>query len=548
MLRYTFVFALGVLGCAVMYETVWVERTKVAVLLDGSHYQGDYKEGVMHGDGTLIWPDDVVYRGAFQNGRMTGEGSLEDPHLQHRYQGQFKNGLYHGQGEFNGDDLHYKGEFVAGKFEGDGELTLENGDRYTGQFSQGKMHGKGRYAVENSGTYEGEFVEDSFTGEGMLTTANGKVYKGLFVDWNAHGAGEIRSTDGERWIGSFQDHSLEGDGEYYSGDGLHYKGQFSRNRYHGEGVLTLANGDRYEGGFRWGRYEGPGVLQLKDPLDGPSTLSGIWDGGELIEADNDTPYNTRSVISETTLYNQNQLLKSQQAQLVRGKPGQIDMYFLGLAGYGSEAVFRREILFSKQFFEQTMGAAGRALALINDRSTIEQYPLATQTSLQGSLDAIASTMNIDEDILFLFLSSHGSSEHEFALQQPGMILRDLSAEALSTALESAGIRWKVVVVSSCYSGGHIKTLENENTLVITASAADKTSFGCDNAAAFTYFGEAYFKNSLPSASSFVEAFEKAKIEVSQREATQDYEQSEPQISKGAAILAQLRQWRAQSGD
>ena len=64
-------------------------------------------------------------------------------------------------------------------------------------------------------------------------------------------------------------------------------------------------------------------------------------------------------------------------------------------------------------------------------------------------------MNRDEDILFLFLTSHGSPEHEFKLQQNHMTLRDLPARELGELLKASGIRWKVIVVSACYSGGFI---------------------------------------------------------------------------------------------
>lgn len=546
-LRYTCFFIAGLAVAALLYETVFVERTRIAILPDNGAYQGEYENGLMHGQGRLLWPDGVSYTGEFQEGRMTGLGVWEDPRREIRYEGSFESALFHGEGEFSGYGEHYKGEFAGSLYHGRGELTFKNGDVYAGEFKDGEMHGEGSYTVEHFGRYEGEFVQGVFSGRGMLTLDSGQVFKGMFLDWEANGPGEIRTVEGERWVGDFKDNLLDGEGEYFGADGAHYKGGFRRNLYHGDGAYTLANGDRYEGSFRWGDYDGPGELTLAAPLDGPEKLAGVWDSGELIEASADTKFNTRSVLTEKSLYNQNALLAAQSAALREGNPGEIDLYFMGLAGYGAEAVFRREVLFTKNYFEQALGTKGRSVALINDRSTIDQYPLVTATSLQRSLQALAQKMDTDEDILFLFLTSHGSEEHEFVLQQPGMVIRDLSAELLADSLRKSGIRWKVVVVSSCYSGGHIDTLADERTLVITASAADKTSFGCDNAAQFTYFGEALFKNALPQSTSFVEAFEKARLEVSKREQSEDYEQSEPQISKPAAILAQLKRWRAQSG-
>jgi hypothetical protein len=104
----------------------------------------------------------------------------------------------------------------------------------------------------------------------------------------------------------------------------------------------------------------------------------------------------------------------------------------------------------------------------------------------------------------------------------------------------------VIVVSACYSGGHIPYLANNNALVITAAAKNKTSFGCSDGNEFTYFGEAYFKDTSPESTSFVQAFDTAREIVKQREDEQDYGLSNPEISKPSAVLKYLEAWREQS--
>ena len=54
-------------------------------------------------------------------------------------------------------------------------------------------------------------------------------------------------------------------------------------------------------------------------------------------------------------------------------------------------------------------------------------------------------------------------------------------------------------------------------MLVTASRADRTSFGCADENDFTYFGRALFKESLPSASNLTAAFEQAKLLVAQWE-------------------------------
>jgi Peptidase C13 family len=97
----------------------------------------------------------------------------------------------------------------------------------------------------------------------------------------------------------------------------------------------------------------------------------------------------------------------------------------------------------------------------------------------------------------------------------------------------------VVVISACYSGGFIEPLRNENTLVISASAPDKNSFGCSNEAEWTYFGKAFFDEALRKTHSFVEALEIAKPLIATREKEQGHTPSDPQMALGEEIKPKL---------
>ena len=77
-------------------------------------------------------------------------------------------------------------------------------------------------------------------------------------------------------------------------------------------------------------------------------------------------------------------------------------------------------------------------------------------------------------------------------------------------LDEARIKWRIIVVSACYSGGYIEPLKDDNTLIMTASAADRTSFGCGTESDATYFADALFQHALRFEDSFVKAFEQAR--------------------------------------
>jgi hypothetical protein len=207
--------------------------------------------------------------------------------------------------------------------------------------------------------------------------------------------------------------------------------------------------------------------------------------------------------------NQRRLLEQSIAALAPRDPAKINMYLLAVAGDGAQEVFRREVEFVRKQFTERFDMQGQTLALINSRNTIGRVPMATRESLDEALRAIAARMDTQQDILFLFLTSHGSQDHVFSLAHPRRKLRGLPAKLLGNLLRESGIRWKVVVVSACYSGGFIDVLKDDGTLVITAARHDRSSFGCSDENDFTFFGRAFFSESLPRAQSFEEAFAKA---------------------------------------
>ena len=106
-------------------------------------------------------------------------------------------------------------------------------------------------------------------------------------------------------------------------------------------------------------------------------------------------------------------------------------------------------------------------------------------------------MDPEEDVLFLFLTSHGTKDGRLSIAlYPSAGSRTSPPPELRKMLDDAGIRNRVIVVSSCYSGTFVDALRDDDTLVMTASAKNRNSFGCSNEADFTYFGKAYFDEAL----------------------------------------------------
>ncbi|HTD05473.1 C13 family peptidase [Undibacterium sp.] len=247
--------------------------------------------------------------------------------------------------------------------------------------------------------------------------------------------------------------------------------------------------------------------------------------------------------TEDVFYLQPQLLRRQLAALSAGPGGDIKLYFLGVAGYAGQDVFMKEVNYVRRMFDRRFGTAGRSLTLINNPKSVREMPIASVTSMQMSLNRIAQVMDTRRDVLFLYLSSHGSHDHRFSLEFDGMQLNELDPRRLRAMLDASGIRHRVIVISACYAGGFIDALKTEDTLVMTAAAADKTSFGCSNEAEFTYFGEAYFDEALQQTDSFIAAFELAKPIISARESRQGFEHSDPRMFVGQRIAGRLQEFQ-----
>jgi hypothetical protein len=106
-------------------------------------------------------------------------------------------------------------------------------------------------------------------------------------------------------------------------------------------------------------------------------------------------------------------------------------------------------------------------------------------------------------------------------------------------IDASGARYRIVIISACYSGVFVPVLANPHTLVITAAAADRPSFGCEDGATWTYFGDAFYNQALRRGAKLDAAFAEAKRLVTERERRDGFAPSEPQIAGGSLVLGLL---------
>ncbi len=286
----------------------------------------------------------------------------------------------------------------------------------------------------------------------------------------------------------------------------------------------------------------PSAQQTEVPVAGDALVESGFDGDS---AQADSAQDESDFDPEQLMFDQPHLLGSAIDALKPRTPGKTNLYVVAFAGDGSENVFRNEVEYADTLFSKRFDANGHVIVLENNPASVAVRPLATLTNLRIALGAIAEQMDPAEDILLVYLTSHGSHDHQLYVALDPLPLNQITPEDLSDALKtSPSMRWKVLVVNACYSGGFIDALRDDSTMVITAARSDRTSFGCGSESEITYFGNAFLADALNSTTSLPLAFTKARSQVAEWEARdKESEPSEPQFASSPSIEAKLEKWR-----
>jgi hypothetical protein len=183
------------------------------------------------------------------------------------------------------------------------------------------------------------------------------------------------------------------------------------------------------------------------------------------------------------------------------------------------------------------------------RSNIHQYSLRPRRPKDdpavyvGPRDVVQGMMDASQKApagCLFYVSAHGVLDDgvvQGAVFGPGQILHPID---LKVMLDSACPgRPTVVVVSACFSGVFLPTIESPDRLVMTASRADRSSFGCGDQDRYPYF-DACLIQTLPQARDFVALARKTKDCVDKRESDEGIETpSMPQFWMGTEAQENL---------
>jgi hypothetical protein len=109
--------------------------------VDKTRYEGNFKDGLPHGQGTKKWSSGDCYEGEWRNGARHGTGKATYTSGA-QYSGDFEDGLFQGKGRFTWQDgTYYEGEWSSGREHGHGLKQWPDAESYRGGWRSGLRHG-----------------------------------------------------------------------------------------------------------------------------------------------------------------------------------------------------------------------------------------------------------------------------------------------------------------------------------------------------------------------------------------------------------------------
>ena len=220
------------------------------------------------------------------------------------------------------------------------------------------------------------------------------------------------------------------------------------------------------------------------------------------------------------------------ATLQPQRAGTVDAYGISIA-FDSDPVFAREARVAGTVLSARYGAQGHTIVLAgSDGSAPSTLPRGTPETFGIALARVAELMNRNEDVLVVYTTGHGTPY--------GLYYNDadngygaISPNRLHDILDQVGIRNRLLILSACFSGVFVPRMQAENTAIVTAASADRSSFGCVAENDWTFFGDAMINHALRKPQPLAAAFNEANGLIASWESQFPVRPSQPQVSIGA---------------
>jgi hypothetical protein len=220
------------------------------------------------------------------------------------------------------------------------------------------------------------------------------------------------------------------------------------------------------------------------------------------------------------------------ATLQPQRPGVVDAYVVTVA-LDSDPVFNREAREAGRVMAQRFDAAGRTIVLAADEGADHAQSFGSPPHLAQALSRVAGLMDLKEDVLVLYSTSHGSP-------RAGINYRDVGRSSaavitpvqLAALLDERGFANRLLILQACFSGQFVPALSGPHTVIATAASATRSSFGCTAGNDWTFFGHALVNQALRQPDTFQRQFRRAFVNIYGWEKKLGIDPSDPQINIG----------------
>ncbi|MFK8058235.1 MAG: caspase family protein [Saprospiraceae bacterium] len=374
-----------------------------AKLDNGDVYTGDWKQGLMDGQGQYTYKSGAVYSGMFQRGKLNGQGTMRYP-----------------------DGAYYQGEWSNNRKHGAGKLVTPSGKTRQGRWAVGK--------------FVGAVSSNSLASQEKPTPVKPVVHRQEYT---------ISTAKPTSSSSPFRDCNTvfceEGFGRYTYRDGAVYEGEFEEGKPSGEGVVHYTNGDVYTGGWDMTGPDGAGAYMFANG----KRVAGVWDYGKLV----------RRTYAETgPSPTAKPSTKDSPLKLTtKASDGKATMYavVVGIGRYTAMKTLNYTDDDAYQMYAFLKSPEGGALSddqveiLVDERATRTNIELALSDKL-GQADA--------DDIVVFYFSGHGVDGYFVPVDFDG-IHNLLSHKRVEELLASSSAKHKLVLADACHSGGLLAARE-----------------------------------------------------------------------------------------
>jgi hypothetical protein len=270
------------------------------------------------------------------------------------------------------------------------------------------------------------------------------------------------------------------------------------------------------------------TLLVATAMAGPSTSQVGFNNREAAE----NGWSMEQNRSAAWHYAQHRRLSSALGTLQPQRQGIIDAYVVSI-GLDSDPVFGHEAGEAQKVLTRRYGAAGRSIFLAAGADKeISGTPQGSPPNLATALAAVAAKMNVKEDVLVLFATTHGDPKLGLVYRDGNNAVGMIAPKRLAKLLDDLGIERRLIILSACFSGVFVPALNSDQSVIVTAASSQRTSFGCNPGNDWTFFGDAFVNTALRKPQSLEKANDEARSLITLWEAGRGLVPSDPQIFIG----------------